>query len=199
MVAGGLWFCLWTKQWRWWGAAPIAAGLLLTVLEPLPDLLVTGDGKHLALIDQDGTPWLLRDRAGDFVRDMMAENAGFDGDPPPLAAYAGARCSKDSCIANLGSPERPRTLLALRTFQRIDWAELIAACKSADIVVADRRLPRACRARWLTLDGPALQRSGGLVIHVDDGRIDSVAGRLGNLPWARLPESRPRARSRPDR
>ncbi len=199
MVLGGLWFCLWTWRWRWWGLAPIGAGLLLTIAEPLPDLLVTGDGKHLAVIDGEGTPWLLRDRAGDFVREMIAENAGFDGDPPPLAAYPRARCSRDSCVADLGPPESPLTLLALRSTQRLDWPELVAACRSADIIVADRRLPRACRARWLTLDAPRLRQSGGLIIRVETGRVDSVADRLGDLPWARLPESRPPARSRPDR
>mgnify|MGYP002780863754 CR=1 FL=1 len=182
IVGGGLWLCLWLRPWRRWGLAAIAAGILLTVNEPLPGLLVTGDGKHLAVVDEEGTPWLLRDRAGDFVRDMMAENAGFDGDPPPLAAYRRARCSADSCVADLG--ESGRTLLALRSTQRLDWAELTRACAAADIVVADRRLPRACRARWLTLDAPRLRETGGLIIHAREGRVESVAARLKRLPWA---------------
>nr|WP_245198234.1 ComEC/Rec2 family competence protein [Sphingomonas kaistensis] len=182
IIGGGLWFCLWQASWRRWGLAPIAVGILLTLAEPLPDVLVTGDGKHLAVIDETGTPWLLRDRAGDFVRDLMAENAGFDGDPPPLAAYARARCSADSCIADLGSTGR--TLLALRSTQRIDWRELTRACAAADIVVADRRLPRACRARWLTLDAPRLRQTGGLAIDAGKGRAASVADRLKRLPWA---------------
>jgi competence protein ComEC len=182
IVGGGLWFCLWTSRWRHWGLAPIVSGVLLTIAEPLPDLLITGDGKHLAVIDDHGTPWLLRDRAGDFVRDLMAENAGFDGDPPPLAAYPQARCSADACIADLGSSGR--TLLALRSTQRLDWAELTRACAAADIVVADRRLPRACRGRWLTLDAPRLRQTGGLAIDAGAGRVVSVAERLQKLPWA---------------
>ena len=182
IIAGGLWLALWTRPWRLWGGAGIVAGSLLYAAEPLPDLLVTGDGKHLAVIDERGTPWLLRDRTGDFVRAMMAENAGFDGDPPPLAAYPRARCSADSCIADIGSSGR--TLLALRSTQRLDWMQLTRACAAADIVVADRRLPRACRARWLTLDAPRLRQSGGLVIDAGDGRVDSVADRLKKLPWA---------------
>jgi competence protein ComEC len=198
-VVGGLWFCLWRQPWRWWGLAPAAAALLLVLAEPLPDLLVTGDGKHLAVVDGEGTPWLLRDRAGEFVRGTMAENSGFDGDPPPLAAYRHARCSRDSCLADLGAGPERRTLLALRSAARLDWEELVAACGQSDIVVADRRLPRACRGRWLTLDGPRLRQTGGLVIRVAEGRVDSVARRLGRLPWAIPPESRPPARSRPDR
>ncbi|GAA4019725.1 ComEC/Rec2 family competence protein [Sphingomonas swuensis] len=199
IVGGGLWICLWTLRWRWYGLAPIAIGALVTVAEPLPDLLVTGDGKHLAVVDAQGTPWLLRDRAGEFVRDLMAENAGFDGDPPPLAAYAKARCSGDSCIADLGQQGSTRTLLALRSTQRMDWRELVAACAAADIVVADRRVPRACRARWLTLDAPRLRQTGAVAINVANGRVATVAERLGRLPWAIRPESRPRARFRPDR
>jgi competence protein ComEC len=190
---------LWTPPWRRWGLAAIAAGILLTVAQPLPDLLVTGDGKHLAIIDEQGTPWLLRDRAGDFVRDLMAENAGFDDDPPPLAAYRLARCSADSCVADLG--DSGRILLALRSTQRLDWAELTRACAAADIVVADRRPPRACRARWLTLDAPRLRETGGLVINVEEGRVASVAERLKRLPWASAlpPSPTPPARFRPDR
>lgn len=194
IVSGGLWLCLWTSRWRWWGLAPVAAGILLTVVEPLPDLLVTGDGKHLAVVDGSGTPWLLRERAGDFVRDLMAENAGFDGDPPPLAAYPMARCSWDSCIADVGG----RSLLALRSGQRLDWPALVAACRAADIVIADRRLPRACRARWMTLGAPELRRTGGLSIVARSGRVRTVAKRLGKLPWA-MPPSTPPVRSRPDR
>lgn len=201
-IAGGLWLCLWTRAWRWWGLAPIVGGVLLTLAEPLPDLLVTGDGRHLAVIDREGTPWLLRDRAGDFVRDIVAENAGFDGDPPPLAAYAYARCSRDSCVADIGEGPSRRTLLAIRSTQRLDWRELTAACAAADIVVADRRLPRACRARWLTLDAPRLRETGGLIIHAE-GRVESVAAQLGKLPWAAradpIASPRPPARSRPDR
>lgn len=182
IIGGGLWFCLWNLKWRRWGLAPILVGILLTLAEPLPDMLITGDGKHLAVIDERGTPWLLRDRAGDFVRDLMAENAGFDGDPPPLAAYPKARCSADSCVADLGGSGR--TLLALRSTQRLDWSQLTRACAAADIVVADRRLPRACRARWLTLDAPQLRQTGGLVIDAGQGRMASVAERLGRLPWA---------------
>jgi len=182
-VAGGLWLCLWTQPWRRWGFLPIAAGAILTWLAPMPSLLVTGDGRHLAVVDEQGTPWLLRDRAGDFVRDMVAENAGFDGDPPPLAAYPRARCSADSCVANLGPSGR--TLLALRSGQRLDWRELTSACATADIVVADRRLPRGCRARWLTLDPPRLRQTGGLIVYADRNRVATVAERLGNLPWAK--------------
>jgi competence protein ComEC len=83
MVAGGLWLCLWTTRLRLLGLGPILIGAAGAALAPAPALLITGDGKHLALIDH-GTPLLLRERAGDYVRSLMAEASGFDGDPEVL-------------------------------------------------------------------------------------------------------------------
>ena len=66
----------------------------------------------------------------------------------------------------------------------IDWAAFTGACATADIVVADRRLPRGCRPRWLKLDAQALARTGGLAIYLGGRpRIDSVAQHVGGHPW----------------
>src|SRR3954466_8962597 len=62
MVAGGIWLCLWTTRWRLFGLVPIAFGAVGAAFAPAPDLLMTGDGRHLAVIDH-GVPYILRDRA----------------------------------------------------------------------------------------------------------------------------------------
>ena len=49
MVAGGLWLFLWTTAVRFLGLAPILLGAAAAAMSPTPDLLVTGDGRHLAL------------------------------------------------------------------------------------------------------------------------------------------------------
>ncbi|MCW3797344.1 ComEC/Rec2 family competence protein [Sphingomonas sp. BN140010] len=188
MVGGGLWLCLWSGRFRLAGFAPILLGAAAAALAPRPDLLVTGDGRHLAIIGEDGTPYVLRERAGDFVRDMLGESAGFDGELPALDDAPGSNCSRDSCVASVERGGRTWRLLAIRSSQRLDWAELTAACSVADIVVADRRLPRACQPRALKLDGPALARLGGVAIRLDDEPIvDSVAGRIAGHPWAIRP------------
>jgi len=64
MVAGGLWLCLWTGPVRLLGVFPVLAGAIAAALSPSPDLLVTGDGMHLAVVTS-GTPLILRDRTGD--------------------------------------------------------------------------------------------------------------------------------------
>ena len=57
MVGGGLWLCLWTgARPAMWGLVPFALGALGAAMAPVPSLLVTGDGQHLALVRDDGVP-----------------------------------------------------------------------------------------------------------------------------------------------
>ena len=185
MVAGGMWLALWTSRIRWWGIALFCAGAAGASLAPVPDLLVTGDGQHLALVREDGVPVLLRSRSGDFVRDLMSEASAYDGDPLPLEEQHFARCSRDACIADIVQGKHAWRLLAIRSRERIDWTTLTRACSDADIVVADRWLPKGCTPRWLKLDRPALQRSGGVAVHLkSEPWIATVAGQLGDHPWA---------------
>jgi competence protein ComEC len=182
MAAGGIWLCLWNTRLRLIGLVPVAAGALAAALAPWPDVLLTGDGMHLAVIDK-GTPYLLRDRAGDYVRSLLAEASGFDGDPEDLASRPYSACSKDACVALVR--QGTWRLLATRSGYRIDWATITQACAQADIVVSDRRLPRGCTPRWLKLDAPALRRTGGIALYLGrKPRIETVAERVGDHPWA---------------
>jgi competence protein ComEC len=94
IVAGGLWAALWRTRIRWAGAAPFALGLGWALLTPPPDLLVTGDGRHLAIRMASGEMALLRDRAGDYTRSVLGENSGAEDSQLTLLSEArGARCS----------------------------------------------------------------------------------------------------------
>jgi competence protein ComEC len=186
MVFGGLWICLWTSRIRRLGTIAFAIGALGAALAPVPRLLVTGDGQHLALVRDDGVPVLLRSRSGDFVRDLMSEVSAYDGDPLPLEEQHFARCSRDACIADIVEGKSAWRLLAIRSRNRIDWTELTRACANADIVVADRWLPKGCVPRWLKLDRKSLEQTGGVAIYLESApRVESVSGRIGGHPWAR--------------
>lgn len=186
MLLGGLWLGLWNSRTRWLGAFPLLIGAIAAALSPVPSLLVTGDGRHVAMVRQDGVPVLLRERSGDFVRDLMSEASAYDGDPLTMDEQRFARCSRDACFADLETESGRWRLLAIRSRERIDWMTLTRTCADADIVVADRRLPRGCVPRWLKLDREALERTGGVAIHLgEQPRVETVAGRLGRHPWAR--------------
>jgi competence protein ComEC len=185
LVGGGLWLCLWSTRVRLLGLAPLLLGAAGAAMSPRPDLLITGDGRHLAVIDRQGTPLLLRERAGDYVRSVLSEVAGFDGDPGDLAARAGSDCSRDACVARIAKGGAEWQVLATRSPKRIDWAALTRACARADIVVSDRWLPRGCTPRWLKLDRQALARTGGVAIYLEPvPLVATVAERVGAHPWA---------------
>ncbi|HET9397244.1 MAG TPA: ComEC/Rec2 family competence protein [Sphingomicrobium sp.] len=188
MILGGIWACLWTGRLRTWGAVPFLAGAAGAALSPVPSLLVTGDGQHLALVREDGVPVMLRSRSGDFARDLMSEASAYDGDPVNLDEQRFARCSRDSCVADIAVDGRAWRLLAIRSRNRIDWSELTRACADADIVAADRMLPRGCTPRWLKLDRAMLEKTGGLAIFLGrEPHIETVSGRVAQHPWRSTP------------
>jgi len=146
MAAGGIWLCLWNSRLRLVGLIPIAGGALGAITAPAPDMLITGDGVHLALV-HEGTPLILRERTGDYVRSLVAEASGFDGDPEDLGSQPYSDCSRDSCVALVRKSATEWRVLATRSRTSIDWTTITSACAQADIVVSDRRLPRSCEPR----------------------------------------------------
>jgi competence protein ComEC len=185
MVVGGLWLCLWNGRARFAGLAPLALGAVMATASPRPDLLVTGDGRHLAVIGDDGRPALLRERAGDFVQSVMGEAAGHDGEVRFLDDLPGATCGRDACVVVVQRGGRSWQILATRSMQHLEWEDLIAACAAADVVVSERRLPRACAPHWGRLDGTVLRHTGAVALRLRDRvAIDTVADRIGAHPWA---------------
>jgi competence protein ComEC len=198
MVAGGLWIALWRTRWRRWGLLPFAAGAIWALATPAPDLIVTGDGRHLALRTASGDLAILRGRAGDYVRSLLSETAGSKGELAELETRAEAWCNRDVCIADIGKGRRPWRLLATRSRHMIEIEPLNRACAAVDIVVSERRLPRTCRPRWLKADRAFLARSGGLAVTLGDRpRVVTVRDRVGKHPWAetRIEKRGPKRRS----
>ncbi len=185
IVVGGLWLALWTGRVRLLGLLPFALGAAAAAAAPSPDLLVTGDGKHLAIVGRDGTPRILRNRSGDFIRDVIAERSGLDGDPQLLEDAGFAQCSHDSCVATIVRSGRSWGLLATRSSAWLEWRDMVASCARADIVVSDRWLPRGCTPRWLKLDRKSLERTGGVAVYFRSvPQVVTVAEEVGRHPWA---------------
>ena len=184
MIGGGLWLALWRTGWRRWGVAPLLAGALWAWMTPPPDLIVSGDGRHAAVRLADGRVAMLRDRTGDYVRDMLATNAGV-AEPDRLSDEGRARCNADLCLADAGQGAARLRILMVRSAYHPPKAALVAACRQADVVVADRWLPGACRPAWLRLDPATLSTSGGVAIVAGTGRVVTVR-RIGDRhPWIR--------------
>ena len=183
IIMGGLWCLLWRGRWRWAGLFPVIIGAVVMLTVSPPEILITGDGRHVAMRSSSGEMVLLRARAGDYVRDMMAESAGFGGIMGSLADLPEARCSTDLCAVRLEGGGRAWRLLLTRSDVLVDRSVFERDCASADIVVADRSLPPWCRPRWLKVDRRLLARTGGLAIDLDQGLLRSTKMPGDAHPW----------------
>ncbi|WP_029131407.1 ComEC/Rec2 family competence protein [Sandarakinorhabdus limnophila] len=183
-AAGGLWLALWRSRARWWGLAPLAGAVLLAWSAAVPDLLISSDGRHLALRLPDGRLAHSRERVGDFLIDNWAEAVGSD---PASAVWLGtlplARCSAESCVADVERDGRRWRVLATTGRSLIPRDRFAPACAAADIVVSDRRLPDWCQPRWLKLDAAALAHTGAVAIWLDARRVTTAADAAGDRPW----------------
>lgn len=194
VVYGGLWLFLWRERWRFWGLLPIAIGSLMIVTTRAPDLYITGDGKHVALRSSNGELLMMRNRSGDFIRDMLRENAGIKGEPLKLEDAPGVQCNADSCSFRVDRGGRNWVIVATRSNHYIAALELAAACRRADILISSRWLPKSCTPRWLKVDRNLLAKVGGMTIDLETATIRTVRDHEGSQPWMRFEQLKPRAR-----
>lgn len=187
IALGGLWCVLWQTKVRRLGLPLIAVGGAMMALAPAPDMLVTGDGHHMAVRQADGSMALLRGGAGEYVRQMVSASAGegkSGGEElTALADARNARCSRDFCTVLVRGQDRDWLILATRSTVRVPWTALVDACARADIVVSDRRLPGGCVPRWLKLDRERLRQTGGVAVYLDGGSWIGVLNPGDRHPW----------------
>jgi competence protein ComEC len=192
-LSGGLWLALWQSRARLWGAVPALIGLvLLTQVRP-PDLLISGDGRHVGITGAVSDELLvLRESRSDYTRDNLIESAGMNGTTRLLEDWPDARCNRDFCAVELERGGRNWQVLIGRGTDYVAERGLAAACERADIVIAPRYLPYSCHPRWIKADRRMLDRSGGLTIDLTKGEVRSVAGDQGQHGWWKPPANRPR-------
>ena len=194
-ASGGLWLALWHGRARLAGGLPVAAASVMVALTPVPDILVTGDGQQVGItmrLPKDTLRLVsLRDSRSEYTRDNLMELAGVGAEPVSIAQWPGARCSPAFCTLTIARGGRDWVLLLGRNRTQVGERALAAACAEADIVVAERFLPRSCRPRWLKADRRFLERSGGIAIDLAAERITTVAAGQGEHGWWREPEPRP--------
>ncbi len=189
-VGGGLWLALWRGRVRLLGLVPALVGTVLVWMTPAPDVLISGDGRHLAIAGEGDRLIVLRATRSDYTRDNLMELSGLKAEPLLLRDWPGARCSRDFCAVTLRRGGHAYRLLAARSDLRVDEQALATACAQADIVIASRRLPRSCRPRWIKADRAMLAQNGGLAIDLEHHRMVTVVETQGRHGWWRGEEPR---------
>lgn len=197
-VFGGLWLALWQGRKRLLGLVPAGVAAVMLAFTPTPDVLVSGDGRHVGIVE-DGRLIMLREGRSDYARENLMELAGMEGDPVTITDWLGARCSRDFCVLTLNRAGRPWHVMMARSRDRIEERALAAACERADIVIADRWLPRSCQPLWLKVDRKFLGQSGGLALFLEQERFTSVAESEGQHGWWKPAEPRPYSAREPEK
>lgn len=184
-LAGGFWLGLWRGTFRLFGLLPAGIATAMLLATPVPDLLVTGDGRHVGIAGEGDRLIMLRETRSEFTADSMRELAGVEGTMQRIDSWRDADCSPEFCTATLNRGGRDWHILLARTRARVAERDLAAACDLADVVIADRFLPRSCRPRWLKADMRMLRRTGGLAISLSDRKYRSVSDTQGSHGWWR--------------
>lgn len=182
-VAGMLWLALWHGRVRLWGLVPAVAGVVAMLSSPAPDVLVARDGRQIAVAEPGGRLLVLREGEG-YALDSLREAAAVSGEPVSIERAPGSRCSADFCSLKVQREARTWSLLVARSKHYVDARQLIAACASADIVIAARTMPRSCAPRWLKLDRRFLTQNGGLALFLGaEPRLVTVGESQGEHGW----------------
>mgnify|MGYP007122131169 FL=1 len=185
-VAGLLWLALWQSRIRLVGLVPISLGCILLMGLHSPDLLVSGDGRHVGLTGETaGALLVLRESRSGYTRDNLIESAGMNGETRQIAKWPGAACNPDFCAITLRRGDKDWHLLIGRGTDYVPERSLAAACERADIVIAPHYLPTSCRANWFKADRRMLDQTGGLTIDLARHEIRTVAQDQGEHGWWR--------------
>lgn len=181
---GGLWLCLWQGRVRLFGCLGIVMGLGLIPLTDRPDVLVTGNGKLMAVRLDDGSLALTSHKTERFAAKIWAERGGQLAPPnreDGVLAPSPMSCDRLGCVYRR-SGRHIALIKDARAFSddcRVDW-----------IVVSAVPMRRACRGAARTIDRFDLWRHGAHAIWIgrDTLTVKSVRAVRGDRPWtARRP------------
>ncbi len=179
MVFGGLWVLLWRTPVRLLGVPMAVAGAVFSLATPPADMLVSRDGRHVAVRMADGRLALSRPRMGAFLRDVWGSSAAAKADFGRFEDLPDMDCSRDACLGVVGG----RTLFVTRSRDGLMQETMAPACAAAEIAVSDRRLPDWCQPRWLRLDEATLAERGAVAIWLQEGRAVGASDAAGDHPW----------------
>lgn len=174
MTFGGLMLALWSGWWRFSGIAILFVGIAMAVCAPVPDILVSDDGKLFAIRSEKGL-YLSTGRGGKFVAENWAHLAGTQ-EPAGVwpaqgrAADIDLACDTQSCIYN-------KRVAFVR-----DPLALEEDCQHAVLVVSAVPVRIPCNAKGV-IDRFDLWRNGAHAIYLDGLEIRSVNAYRGRRPW----------------
>jgi competence protein ComEC len=161
---------------RWSGAAMLVPAVVWALVLPQPDILISGDGRNVAVRGRDGRLHLMQTAKDAF---LVKEWLAADADPRTVSDPAlpeGVSCDISGCVAQMAGG-------ALVSLVLLPEA-LADDCERASLLVTARQPPRNCAAA--VIDHGRLQRQGAMALRrTRDGfAVDAVKPRGLDRPWS---------------
>lgn len=193
VAIGGLWLALWRRRWRIFGAPMILAGLATVWLAPAPDILISGDGRLLAVRSAEGQLLFSSGRAGRFSADAWLRRAG----QADKRLWPSQGTSADGSIACDGLGCVYRSGVEIVALAR-DPRALGEDCRLATIVVSGEPVRVACSGANVVIDRFDLWKKGShaLWLSEDGVVIRNARDTRGDRPWVPKPEQMARRQRR---
>jgi competence protein ComEC len=161
---------------RWSGAIALMLALVWTISVPKPDILISADGRNVAVRGNDGRLHLMRSGKDAFLtREWLAADA--DARTATDASLAdGVSCDGTGCVTQTAS--RALVALALRPQALSD------DCARAVLIVTARQAPSDCAAP--VIEAERIRRQGALALRKtrDGFVIDAVKPGGIDRPWS---------------
>lgn len=161
---------------RWSGAVLLTASVLWAISVPQPDVLVSGDGRNVAVRGRDGRLHLMRTAKDAFlVKEWLAADA--DQRLPADASLSdGVSCDDSGCVTALGDGR----LVA----QTLRSEALSDDCARVVLLVTARQTPGDCAAAVVGRD--RLQGQGATMLRrrADGFVVDAVNPSGADRPWS---------------
>jgi competence protein ComEC len=161
---------------RFAGAAVLAGAIAGALLAKQPDVLIAGDGHHVAVRGKDGLLHVMRSAKDAFLlKEWLAGDADarLPTDPSLNDAVA---CDEDGCVTALADGG----LVAL-TLQPAGFAD---DCARTVVIVTTRQAPADCGA--LVIDQDRLRSSGAMTLRRNGDRViaEAIRPRGVDRPWS---------------
>ncbi|MCC2096699.1 MAG: ComEC/Rec2 family competence protein [Hyphomicrobiales bacterium] len=189
LTCGLLWVTLWQTPVRWAGLALAVAGIALASRTPLPDLMISGQGRIAAYRNGKGVLDILNARANRFGSAQWLASDADRRKPDAPGLVGRGRCDRTGCVGRL----RDGRILALA----LSRSALLEDCGRADIVVTSLQAAAICKGPEKVIDRGWLKEYGAARGYLQaDGsiRFETARSPRTDRPWSPLPAGA-RARS----
>ena len=173
---GLAWLALWRSRWRMLGVVPIVAGLLSPAVTALPDVLVSGDARLIAL--RTGASYAIQTTAGGakFTREEW-EGHFAAGPFVPIRDGVPSACGAQAC--------RVGKLLLLRAKERLPEA----SCDGIALLIAAEPARGECPRDVALVDRFTVWRDGAAAAWIEGDGVRVLTDRdvRGARPWVPPP------------